>query len=128
MCAEISLGDDIKPLPDVFEVSVGDDTKLNNNFKASSNERKKSCRKSVTSYNVLDAADDISTRSATEHSHASLKNKQIPAHHLISYQKRDAIKEILPNALEAPSVVATHPTLPPKKRKTKQKNINNVLL
>ena len=37
VCAELSFEDIIKILPDAFETSVRDNTKLANNFKSSSN-------------------------------------------------------------------------------------------
>ena len=40
-CLEISSGGEIKTLHKIFETSVGDNTKLANNFESSSNEREK---------------------------------------------------------------------------------------
>ena len=87
VCTEKSLEDKIKTVHDVFETLVRDDTKLANNLKLSSKERKQAYKKNTASDKSLDASDEFMTKTEPEHSHTSLRNEKTPAHHLISCQK-----------------------------------------
>ena len=70
----------------------------------------------------MDTSDKVTNKTTSENSYASLKNKQVSTYYVISFQKRDAIKETLTNSLEDLSTVTTYTTPLPKKRKTKQKS------
>ena len=92
-CLEWSSWGKIKTVPEIFETSVGDNTKLDNNFDSSSNERKQTSKKSIASDQGLDVLDEVTTKNVPEHYHAFSKDYQETVHNLILCRKRDTIKK-----------------------------------
>ena len=76
---------------------VGYNTKLANNLESWSDESEQTSEKITAQDRGLDTSDEVMTKNIPEHSRKPFKIKQIPSHHLISFQKRDEIKETLLN-------------------------------